>query len=132
MIFVSLFKKFEQIRYWSGYHELNKYIKNNLEKSNNEQNRLLDDILLFSILDNSYIAKDIELTEKNINKVMKNMDISKGIVVFINEGQENDELLAKVIKATKLQKREYLKRLNACDVYFIKKVLEKVAKNFRM
>ena len=45
--------------------------------------------------------------------------MSKGVVVFINEGQNNDEIIDTIKKATGLEESEYLKRLNACDVYTI-------------
>ena len=86
---------------------------------NSQNNRFLDDILLFSILDESYIAKDLDCTEENIQEIFKDKDISKGIVVFINEGQENDELIDTIKKALNLTNSEYLKRLNACDVYYL-------------
>lgn len=87
---------------------------------NSGHNRFLDDILLFSILDESYVAKDLECTEENIQEILQGKDISKGIVVFINEGQENDPKLQTIINATGLEKWTYLKRLNACDVYYLK------------
>ena len=82
-------------------------------------NRFLDDILLFSILDESYVAKDIDCTEENIKEILQGKDISKGIVVFINEGQENDPKLQTIVNAMNLEKWTYLKRLNACDVYYL-------------
>ena len=85
---------------------------------NSGHNRFLDDILLFSILDESYVAKDLECTQENIKDILKDKDISKGIVVFINEGQENDPKLEVILNATGLKKCDYLKRLNACDVYY--------------
>lgn len=87
---------------------------------NSNNNRFLDDILLFSILDESYIAKDIDCTEQNITNILNGKDITDGIVVFINEGQENDTLLQTIINATSLENCTYLQRLNACDVYFLK------------
>lgn len=87
---------------------------------NSESNRFLDDILLFSILDESYIARDMKYTEKNIEMVFENKDISKGIIVFINEGQENDEILENLRKTTGLESWTYLERLNACDLYHLK------------
>ena len=85
---------------------------------NSGHNRFLDDILLFSILDESYVAKDLECTEENVLEILENKDISKGIVVFINEGQENDPKLEVILNATSFKKCDYLKRLNACDVYY--------------
>ena len=87
---------------------------------NSSHNRFLDDILLFATVDESYVAKDIEYTEENIKKILENKDISKGIIVFINGGQENDDILAVVKRAMNFENIEYLKRLNACDVYFLK------------
>jgi len=87
---------------------------------NSGHNRFLDDIYLFSILDNSYIAKDIKYTEENIKNILENKDLSKGIVLFINENQDNDSILEVVKKAIDANSVEYMKRLNACDVYYIK------------
>lgn len=87
---------------------------------NSSCNRFLDDILLFATVDESYVAKDIEYTTENVQKILDGKDCSKGIVVFINENQENDDILAVVKEVTKLENCEYLKRLNACDVYYLK------------
>lgn len=87
---------------------------------NSNNNRFLDDILLFAKLDESYIAKDLDCTEENISKILEGKDTSKGIIVFINEGQENDELLDVISNVTNLKEHEYLKRLNACDLYYLK------------
>lgn len=97
----------------------NEYNIPTLYMFNSNNNRFLDDILLFSILDESYIAKDIEPTEENITSILQEKDISNGIVLFINEGQDNDNIIENIINATSLTKCEYLKRLNACDVYYI-------------
>lgn len=86
---------------------------------NSGHNRFLDDILLFSILDESYVAKDLECTEENIQDILQGKDISKGIVVFINEGQENEQKLQTIVNSLNLEKWTYLKRLNACDVYYL-------------
>ena len=86
---------------------------------NSGHNRFLDDILLFSILDESYVAKDLDCTEENIKNILQGKDISKGIVVFINENQENDPKLEVILNSTNLENCTYLKRLNACDVYYL-------------
>ena len=75
---------------------------------------------MFATVDESYVAKDIEYTEDNIRNILENKDISKGIIVFINGGQENDDILAVVKSAMNFESIEYLKRLNACDVYYLK------------
>lgn len=87
---------------------------------NSSNNRFLDDILLFAKLNESYVAKDIDCTEENIQAIFQDKDTSKGVIVFINEGQENDDLLEVIKKATGLTEAQYLKRLNACDLYVVK------------
>ena len=62
----------------------------------------------------------IEYNEENIKSILENKDLSKGIVLFINEDQENDSILEVVKKAIDANNVEYMKRLNACDVYYIK------------
>lgn len=86
---------------------------------NSGHNRFLDDILLFSILDESYVAKDIDCTVENIQSILQGKDISEGMIVFINEGQENDPKLEVILNSTNLKNCTYLKRLNACDVYYL-------------
>ena len=87
---------------------------------NSSNNRFLDDILLFSVINESYIAKDIECNNENINNILKDKDISNGIIVFVNEGQDNDSVLKAISSATKLESITHLKRMNACDIYYIK------------
>lgn len=87
---------------------------------NMENNRFLDDIYLFSILDNSYIARDNEGTVENIKEILQNQNLSNGIFVFINEGQDNDKILEAVVNATDSSTCEWLERLNNSDVYYIK------------
>lgn len=85
---------------------------------NSSNNRFLDDILLFSIVNESYIAKDMDVNESNIKNIFENKDTSKGIVIFINAGQDNDDILEKVKNSLEFNNVDYLKRLNACDVYY--------------
>lgn len=83
-------------------------------------NRFLDDILLFSIIDESYIAKDIDYTEENVSNILQGKDISKGIVIFINIGQNNNDIIEVVKKSTGFENCEHIKKLNECDVYYLK------------
>ncbi len=78
----------------------------------------LDDILLFSIIDESYIAKDIEYTEENIRNIFKDKDISKGIIIFSTEEQNNTniEMIKKYLNFTNCQ---HLKKLTSYNVYHI-------------
>ena len=86
---------------------------------NSNNNRFLDDILLFANIKESYIAKDIDCNEETINKIIKNKDIYNGILIFINEGQENKKILKEIKEATNLINTTYLQRLNACDLYYV-------------
>lgn len=82
--------------------------------------RFLDDIFLFSKIENSYIAKDVEYNDENIKKIFEGKDLSKGILVFINTKQNNNEILENICNATNLKEWSNLKRMNACDIYYIK------------
>ena len=86
---------------------------------NSSNNRFLDDILLFATVDNSYVAKDIDVNQSNIKNIFEGKDISKGIIVFINEGHDNDNILNITKESLNFENIEHLKRLNACDVYYI-------------
>ena len=87
---------------------------------NSEKGGFLNNILLFSKINESYIAKDIKYTKNNIAKILENKDISKGIVIFISENEKNEETIKKIVKELNFKNYEYLKRLNTCDVYYIK------------
>ena len=88
---------------------------------NSNSNRFLDNILLFANIDESYIAKDIDCNEEHIKYIMMNKDISNGIVVFINEGQNNNEILEVIKVSIGLKEIVFLRNLNnCCDIYYIK------------
>ena len=70
-------------------------------------------------MDRSFIAKDLELNEENIKSIFANMDTSKGIVLFINEGWHNDNVLQIMVSSLGLDSIEHISRLNSCDVYII-------------
>ena len=40
-------------------------------------------------------------------------------MVFINDGQENEELINTIAKCINCYEVKYLQRLNACDIYYI-------------
>jgi len=84
-----------------------------------ENNRFLDDILLFSKIDNSYIAKDLEYSVENIKGVFEEKDTSKGIIVFINKDEGNEKVLEPLCNTLNLRNVKFLKRMNACNVYYI-------------
>ena len=84
-----------------------------------ENNRFLDDILLFSKINESFIAKDLEYSVENIKSIFDEKDISRGIIIFINQDEGNDEVLRNISDSLDLGKPEHLKRMNACNIYFI-------------
>ncbi len=86
---------------------------------NSQSAGFLNDILLFSIIDESYIAKDIECTEENIREIVKDKDITKGIILFINDGQKNETLIETVKESLDFTNCEHLQRLFNCNVYYI-------------
>ena len=87
---------------------------------NSSDNRFLDDILLFSLLDESYVAKDADLEEGTIQEILAGHDLSRGILVFINGGQQNDDVLQVFVDTTELDTATHVKRMNACDIYYLK------------
>ena len=124
LLFIKNFKVEPEVLY-SDKRDIVEFISNNnnlptLYLFNSNNNRFLDDILLLANINESYIAKDIECNEENIKEIMQNKDISNGMLIFINDGQNNDELLEKIKNTLQLKNTTYLKRLNACDVYLIK------------
>lgn len=124
LLFVKNFKIEPEVMY-SNKQDITKIVKSNadiptLYAFNSHNNRFLDDILLFANINESYIAKDMECDEEKIQQIFLGKELSKGIFIFINDGQESDEIGNIVKKALGLQDIIYLKRLNACDVYFIK------------
>ena len=61
----------------------------------------------------------MDCTEENIQKIFENKDIKKGIIVFINKGQDNEKLLNTVKMSLNFNNFEHLKKLNSADVYYI-------------
>lgn len=86
---------------------------------NKEQNRFMDDIYLFSKINESYILDSKEMSEDKIKEILNGKNTEKGIVVFINGGQENDKELEKIKDAMNFNQVDYLKRMNACDIYYV-------------
>ena len=68
----------------------------------------------------SFALKDVECTDENINKILNGKDLSNGILVFINGGQNNDEMMEKIKNATGLNEWKWIKGLNACNIYLVK------------
>lgn len=124
LLYIKNFRIEPEVLY-SNKREIVEILKNDLNVPtlylfNSNNNRFFDDILLFANIDESYIAKNLQCNEENIREILEGKDISKGIVVFINDGQENEELINIITKSINCYEVKYLQRLNACDIYYIK------------
>ena len=124
MLIAPLIMKIEPEVLYSNKRNIVNKVKNDLNVPtvyllNSKDNRFLDDIYLFSLLDNSYIAKDIKYTEENIKEIISTQDLSKGILIIINSGQDNDNILDIVMKASDMENCEYIEHLNNSDAYYL-------------
>ena len=81
--------------------------------------RFLDDIYLFALLDHSYLAKDADPSPDLIKSILKDQDLSRGLILFINGDDSYDLTLAAFQSATDLTTVQHLEHLNACDVYLL-------------
>ena len=125
ILVIPMILKIEPEEMYSNKSDIVSKVENELNvptiyvfKSN--QNRFLDDILLFAKLNESYIAKDLECTDENINEILEGKDLSRGLLIFVNEGQDNEKILDEIKNATGLSEWEKVKDLNSCKVYYIK------------
>ena len=124
LLFIKNFRIEPEVLY-SNKHKITEMIEKEYKNLptlylfNSNNNRFLDDILLFAKINKSYIAKDIECNSQNIKQIMKDKDTSNGILVFINDGQEKDEKIDIIKETFGFEQTTYLQRLNACDLYYI-------------
>lgn len=123
LLYIKDFKLEPEVMY-SNKRNISKMIRDNsnlptLYILDSNHNRFLDDILLFTNINESYIAKDMKCNEEKIKEVFLNKDTSQGILIFINDGQRNDDILDVIKNGLDLKNIKYLDRLNACDVYLV-------------
>ncbi len=81
--------------------------------------RILDDLTSFAELDESYVMHHQDYTEENFDKVLAGKDLSRGLIVFANYGDENERYLEVLREATGLENQEYIIRTNSADVYYL-------------
>ena len=79
----------------------------------------LNDLLLFSKIDESYIAKDLDCTEENIQAIFENKDISEGIIVVISDNLDKNGILETIKEAEDFTETEELQRLWCSNVYYV-------------
>ena len=87
---------------------------------NTNQNRFLDDLYLFTILDNSYIMDVKEFSSDKLKEIFENMNLENGLIVIINEGIEHQTYLDELSKTLNLKDCKHLQRMNACNIYQMK------------
>lgn len=91
---------------------------------NSDSNRFLDDILLFALLDESYVAEDVityndAVDEATVAKIFEGKDTSEGVIIFINEWQWPPAILDTVMHTLGLSSWVRLAELNAGAVYYV-------------
>lgn len=87
---------------------------------NTNQNRFLDDLYLFTILDNSYIMDVKMFSEETVKQIFVNMNLEDGLIVIINEGIEHYKYLKELSETLNLKECEHIQRMNACNIYRMK------------
>lgn len=94
---------------------------------NTDDDRFLDDIMLFMELDRSYIAKDFTFVDSkaDFNAIISGQDVSGGFLLFINNGQVNRHILDNVLAQTGFDGFKTVSILNGATVYYIGNGIEK-------
>lgn len=86
----------------------------------NENNiRFLDDITIFTKLEESYVMKYSQTDIENIQNVLKDKDTSKGLILVYNEGVEAEEIIRAIQKTYNYKTNENMQRLNAGEVNYL-------------
>lgn len=80
---------------------------------------IMNDILLMREFEESYIAQDVGADKEKIREILKGKDLSEGLVVFINDGQENAAVLEAVEAVTGLELVD-TERIVMSDMYYLK------------
>lgn len=91
----------------------------NIYLFNSNQNRFLDDIYMFTKIEESYILEIKDANTEKIKEIFKDKNIDKGIVVWVNEGFEKEPYLDIIKNINNFENCEHVKRMNACDIYYI-------------
>lgn len=87
---------------------------------NTSQNRFLDDLYLFTILDNSYVMDVKEFSKEKVKEIFEGIDANKGLIVIINGGIEHNPHLQEITENLGLSSYEHVQGMNACNIYRIK------------
>lgn len=86
----------------------------------NENNiRFLDDITIFTKLEESYIMKYSQTNIENIQNVLKDKDTSGGIIFIYNEGVEPENIIKEIKETYHYETEEDIQNLNAGMVKYL-------------
>lgn len=86
---------------------------------NPDNERFLDDLVVFAEIDESYIMHHQEYMQENFKKILAGEDLKNGLIVFANYGDGNEQYLKVLREATGLEKQEHIIRTNSADVYLL-------------
>lgn len=126
MVILPLPLKLEPDVAYSRWKEVTEFVEEHKEVPllyvlDQGNNRFLDDILLFTIADWSYVIKNEQgYTEEDFEKVLETQDLKDGLMVIMNYGYDNQKYLDMIMEAEGMTEQEYVFRLNAADVYYLK------------
>ena len=103
---------------------LNKFVAENAEAPaiylyNPGNERFLDDLVSFTEIEESYIMHHQAYTEENFERILAGKDLTEGLIVFANYGDENERWLEILRAASGLERQEYVVRTNSADVYYL-------------
>ena len=86
---------------------------------NENKIRFLDDIYIFTELDNSYIMKYSNASEENIKNVLRQKDTSKGIFFIYNEDVKYEDIVKQIKEIYNYKTDERVQDLNAGGVLYL-------------
>lgn len=109
------------------YTKMNHLVEKIEEKSDipalyvlNENNiRFLDDIVIFTKLDESYIMKYSQTNIENIQNVLKDKNIQNGIILVCNEGVDTERVIKQIQETYNFKYKEEMQRLNCGIVNYL-------------
>lgn len=84
---------------------------------NTEDERFLDDILLFSRIDESYIAKDRVPEPETVRAILEGKDLSRGMILFINRYQDDEAIFRAFREGVGLGTVTKLETMFGCTIY---------------
>ena len=87
---------------------------------NLKDNRFLDDVYLYSKVDNSFILDSDMFEEKKIEEIFEDINTTNGIYVMISEYMDYEKYLDTIKQTLDFSSYEHVARMNACDIYQMK------------